>query len=196
MWQAEYCLYLYPTTSNKKNIQNKLESALQKMEFIDDLLNEERGVDKIQRYKVGENFLSLICFMGCSPNIETEPQDDNPFCYVEIPSKQGILRFVAGDNVKKVNCPHCKKLQPEFAKQLLASDAEELFLQQCTVCNKLIDPTTINWRKSAFIANNWVLLGNIYESEAIPDEKLLRALEQVSGCEWKYAYVRIKKNNR
>ena len=192
MWQAEYRLYLYPTDSNKKISQKRLESALQEIEFIGDLLNAESDCDEDYRYKVGEEFLSLICFMGCSPNIEMEPQEDSPFCYVEISSETNAMRLVAGDNLKKINCPHCKKPQLALANKLLNSDAEALFSQHCTVCKELIDPSKINWRKSAFVASSWVLLGNIYESEAVPDEKLLLALEQASACEWRYAYVRCK----
>jgi len=195
MWQAEYRLYLYPVDTKAEISQKKLCSVLQEIEFIDALLDdgkEENENNKTQRYTVGEEFLSLICFMGCSPNIEIEPQEDSPFCYVEIPSGKEALRFIAGDNVKKVNCPHCKKPQPALAESLLNAEADQLFSQQCTVCNKVIDPNSINWRKSAFIARSWVLLGNIYESEAIPDDKLLMALEQASDCKWQYAYVRVK----
>ncbi len=192
MWQAEYRLYLYPTDIKKEIDPKKLELALQEVEFIGDILSNDSSVNNSNRYVVGEDFLSLICFMGCSPNIEIEPQEDSPFCYVEIPKKTDKIGFIAGDNVKRVNCPCCKKPQPELAKKLLNSKAEDLFLQACTECNREIDPLAINWRKSAFIAQAWVLLGNIYESEAIPDEKLLSALEQASACEWKYAYVRLK----
>ncbi|QLQ33783.1 MAG: hypothetical protein HZT40_21650 [Candidatus Thiothrix singaporensis] len=37
------------------------------------------------RYAVGEAFLSLVCFLGCSPDIELTPQADKPFCYVQLP---------------------------------------------------------------------------------------------------------------
>jgi hypothetical protein len=37
------------------------------------------------RYRVGESFLSLVCFLGCSPDIELEPQANKPFCYIQLP---------------------------------------------------------------------------------------------------------------
>ena len=192
MWQAEYRLYLYPVDINKNINPEKLALTLQNIEFIAEPLGDELSGNESCRYEVGEEFLSLICFMGCSPNIEMEPQENSPFCYVETPKYSGAMRFIAGDNVKKVNCPHCKKGQANLAASLLQCEEGALFSQQCTVCKEFIDPTTLNWRRSAFIAKNWVLLGNIYESEAVPDEKLLSALGQESGCEWKYAYVRMK----
>ncbi len=188
MWQAEYRLYLYPTDANKQIPESALTTALQNIEFISHRL-ESNSAD---RYKVGEEFLSLICFMGCSPNIEIEAQENSPFCYVEIAKESEKTYFIAGHNVIKANCHHCKKSQPKLAQNLLEADPQALLSQQCSVCGERIDPSKINWRKSAFIAKSWVLIGNIYESEAVPDEKLLSALKQSSGCEWRYAYVRMK----
>lgn len=37
------------------------------------------------RYAVGEAFLSLVCFLGCSPDIELEPQTGKAFCYLQLP---------------------------------------------------------------------------------------------------------------
>ncbi|MCK5895852.1 MAG: hypothetical protein KAG20_03540 [Cocleimonas sp.] len=187
MWHAEYRLYLYPTNATLNISTEILKNALQNIAFIDEVLPSDTGY----RYKVGDDFLSLICFMGCSPAIEMEPQVDRPFCYVEISKPLDHCVLIAGHNVRKINCPQCKTGQPQLVDTLL-SYPNTLFQQSCDVCHTLINPTHINWRKSAFVANTWIILGNIYESEAVPDEKLLAALEQVTHCEWKYAYVRMK----
>ncbi|MCK5917713.1 MAG: hypothetical protein KAG34_04780 [Cocleimonas sp.] len=186
MWQAEYRLYLYPMDANKQIADNALKTALQNIEFISERLESSNN-----RYKVGEEFLSLICFMGCSPNIEIEPQENSPYCYVEIAKESAEKHFIAGLNVKKANCPHCKNPQLKLVQNLLESQ-QALSTQQCSACTEYIDPSNVNWRRSAFIAKSWVLIGNIYESEAVPDEKLLSALKQSTGCDWAYAYVRMK----
>jgi hypothetical protein len=188
MWHAEYRLYLYPTDITKKIPTELLEKTLQNINFIDTELSRAPA----HRYKVGEEFLSLICFMGCSPNIEIEPQKNSPFCYVEIATKNEANHFFCGHNIKKVSCYHCRAVQSHLAKNLLETTQDQLFKQVCYSCRATLDPTKINWRKSAFVANTWILVGNIYESEAVPDEKLLLALKQASNCEWKYAYIRIK----
>jgi hypothetical protein len=185
MWHAEYRLYLYPTDATLNISYKKLESALRKIAFIDTALKS----DKNYRYQAGKGFLSLICFMGCSPNIEIKPQQDRPFCYVEITKSTHKPHFIVGRNVKKVNCPHCKKPLSHFVDEVL-SNPTRLFQQRCSLCKTVINPEKINWRKSAFIAQTWLLVGNIYEAEAVPDEKLLATLQQVSGCQWQYAYIR------
>jgi len=61
----------------------------------------------------------------------------------------------------------------------------------CPECNKhTFNLNTINWRKSAFFARSWLVVGNIYELEAVPDEKLLTSLKELTGVEWKVAYIR------
>lgn len=185
MWHAEFRLYLYPTDSEVVVDRLEMIAVLRGLAFIgEDLEGEQEG-----RYKVGEAFLSLICFMGCSPNIEIEPQENSPFCYVEIP-KKNQRQFMAGENVKKVKCPCCKAIQTQLASSLLAVNEEALLTQKCAECGEGLNPAKLNWRKSAFIAKTWVLLGNIYEAEAVPNEKLLAALQQLSGCAWQYAYIR------
>jgi len=93
-------------------------------------------------FAVGEQFLSLICFLGCSPDIELSPHAGKPFCYVQLPSNDEPVVF-----------------QPI--------------------------------RKPARPLRCWVAIGNIYESEAIPDAALLQALETASGGAWKFAYTEL-----
>jgi hypothetical protein len=42
------------------------------------------------RYSTGEGFLSLVCFLGCSPDIELEPQASKPFCYIQLPEGSAL----------------------------------------------------------------------------------------------------------
>jgi hypothetical protein len=92
-------------------------------------------------FSAGENFLDHICFLGCSPDIELEPQTGKAFCYVQLPVGDELITF-----------------QPV--------------------------------RKPLLPLRHWVIVGNIHESEAIPDAALLDALETASGCRWKFAYLK------
>jgi hypothetical protein len=44
-------------------------------------------------------------------------------------------------------------------------------------------------RKPPLCLQQWVVVGNIHEAEAIPDAALLTALETASACRWKFAYL-------
>jgi len=167
VWHSEFKLYLYPEKPELKIDKNNLELLLKDLKFID-----KKSPEK--RYTTGDEFLSLLTFMGCSPNIELEPQEDKPYCYIEIES-QVEPRFISGKNTKYPPCPQCKST----LKSLI-----------CSSCKEKIDPQNLNWRKSAFIASCWICIGNIYELEAIPNDQLLSALNSETGVKWKSAYIR------
>ena len=169
---SEFKLYIYPDNPDYQSDLTSLVPLLENIELIGNPLSENR-------YATGENFLSLLTFMGCSPNIELEPQDDKPYCYIEICSTIKP-QFISSKNTKYPNCPHCKKP----LKAII-----------CSHCNESIIPNELNWRKSAFFASCWICIGNIYELEAIPSDQLLNALEKKSGIVWKPAYIRHKPTN-
>lgn len=44
-------------------------------------------------YTTGAQFLSLLCFLGCSPEIELDPHPSKPFCYVQLPQTPDMVTF-------------------------------------------------------------------------------------------------------
>ena len=179
MWHSEFKLYLYP--DHPKYITNidNLVSILYKVELI------EKQIETT-RYRTGNQFTSLLTFMGCSPNIELEPQKNKPYCYIEIETRNRPF-LITGKNTKAVRCLNCKeKVTTTFKNDELSNDFS------CPNCGNLMDFAKLNWRKSAFFASNWITIGNIYELEAIPSDQLLNTLKNETGVNWKPAYIRNK----
>ena len=175
VWHSPFKLYLYPDTSDICIDEKIIASLLEKKQLIGSKIAGDR-------YATGNEFLSLLTFMGCSPDIEIEPQDDKPFCYIEI-SKNKVTQFIAGKNTKSAPCPHCK-----IGIQSIPDPEEKSMI--CPACNGSIETRKLNWRKSAFVAKSWIRIGNIYELEAIPSDELLTALAEETGVKWKAAYIR------
>ncbi len=161
----------YPMETNSSGDLLSLKVLLKKINLLGDKLSE-------MHYAVGDNFLSHLTFMGCSPNIELEPQPDKAYCYIELESHKHS-QFVAGINLKKARCTLCKG-------ELLSVTEQAV----CPHCHKKLELEKINWRKSAFVAKIWITIGNIYELEAIPNDALLDILEKQTGVNWKFAYIR------
>ena len=172
MWQADHCLFLYPENPVQQIDTQQITEDLIKQKFIGASLGD-------RRFATGERFTSLLTFMGCSPHIELEPQENQPYCYIEIHTTDKPV-FNHGTNLKKLTCPHCKqKIQVSIDKQLV-----------CPKCKNELIPEQLNWRKSAFIASTWITIGNIYELEAVPSDILLNRLQKNTGERWKTAYIR------
>ncbi len=175
MWHSPFKLHLYPEKPDYSFDNESLISCLKNIKFIDSEISESR-------FTTGDELVSLLTFMGCSPNIELEPQDDKPYCYIEIENYETI-QLKAGKNLKPAKCPNCKSAIKTFIRK-----HESHF--ECPECSNEYDFHKLNWRKSAFMAKCWITIGNIYESEAIPSDQLLLALQSETNQKWKYAYIR------
>lgn len=175
MWHSPYKLYLYPENPDYRCDEKNLIKRLQEMQFTGTEIGENL-------FATGNEFVSLLTFMGCSPNIELEPKDDIPFCYIEI-ENHDTNQLKAGKNLKPANCPNCNSAIKTFIQN------KDLQFE-CPECSSKYDFQNLNWRKSAFIAKCWITIGNIYESEAIPSDQLLSALQKETNQLWKAAYIR------
>ena len=138
---------------------------------------------KEQSYFVGDNFLELISFMGCSPNINLTPQDDpDKFCFIKLISKQEITAHTS-QHTHSPLCPHCKKPEKDWLNTMTSTTLP------CSSCGQVSAPWDYNWRKSAGFGRFFIEVTEIYPKEAFPQPALLSALEQQHGTSWAYFYL-------
>jgi hypothetical protein len=180
-YQAQHSLLLYPNDPNFSLPQQQLIQLLNKINLLGKAETE-------QRFLVGERFLSLFCFMGCSPHIELYPQEHNqPYCYIEVAKTHAKTQCVISQSAKIPLCPHCKQALAPMVQQLQQRCVDKI---SCPHCAKTLIPQQLNWRKTAFFAKTHIVIGNIYEAEALPDQQFLDYLEDKTQVIWKYAYIR------
>jgi len=142
-------------------------------------------------HKPGEEFLYLLTFLGCSPVVSLgEPGPTADFCRVQIPAATQHTQFVAGANVKPPRCPKCShRFEDWQARVTTWRDSGETSCT-CPACGHTQPLTTLSWRQSAGFARTLVRVWGIFEGEAVPGEKLMGALETVSGGPWTHLYYR------
>ncbi len=152
-------------------------------------------------YPVGEQFLQLITFLGCSPMIELDlPSDaesreagsrDGRFCHVSLTSSSGNLQYRADEHRTEPRCPQCRKPDPQWQEWLQTWQADRQQLHwACTFCDYTGLITDLNFRKSAGFGRNFIEIRGVYPSEAIPGEALLASLQALSGCNWNMLYIK------
>ena len=138
---------------------------------------------KDQSYFVGDKFLGLIAFMGCSPNINLTPQDNpDKFCFTRLITKQEITALTS-QHTHSPLCPHCQKPEKDGLNMMTSTTL------QCSSCGQTTAPWNYNWRKSAGFGRFFIELTEIYPKEAIPQPALLLELEQRHGTSWTYFYL-------
>lgn len=137
-------------------------------------------------YFVGNRFLSLVTFMGCSPAIKLEPDDSQPdqeFCSIRLRlEKASPLLQVASRN-SPPRCPHCRSVV-----EVESGDPVAETLMDCKQCGAKTPLYALNWRKTAGYARCFVEITGVYPQEALPTATLLNSLQEFSGCEWCYFY--------
>ena len=186
---AENLLYLCPKdhTTVPADVP-ALIAALQQAGFI----GEEITLQGEQHYRPGDEFLTLVTFLGCSPVIAMgEPgKTGDEFCHIAIEGPLPQSRFVGGDNLKTPRCPGCghrfeawQELVEKWQQQ-----AEHTF--DCPECTRRLNVTELRWRKCAGFGRFFIKVWGIFESEAVPNPNLLSLLQQHTGGEWLHFYLR------
>ncbi len=151
--------------------------ALQEVGLAGESLNKTEN-----SFLVGEKFLDHISFMGCSPNIKLENEnDDGKFTFIRITTTASITALT-GKHSFAPHCPQCKK--PEKNWQELLQDNQ----LECSNCQQTSDAWQYNWRKSAGFARCFIEITDIYPKEAIPQPSLLDSLEKSFQVPWAYFF--------
>ncbi|MEN8168537.1 MAG: hypothetical protein ABFR65_13810 [Pseudomonadota bacterium] len=146
-----------------------------------------------RHYLLGERFMQLVSFLGCSPFIQLEPSHDGePFCHLIIDGPHPQAIFLRGKNTTQPSCENCRKRIPQWQPlidQWLA--APDTFLASCPHCGHQQNPASYNWRQSAGSGRLFLFVENIFPNEAIPSPELLRALEESDemGGGWRFFYI-------
>jgi len=187
MFISKFQLHLFPVNPKLTITHNELVNLLTKIGFMGETEKKSKGKS---RYLSGERFLSHLCFLGCSPDVEFLPNGDAPYIYIEIPEATRTPQFISGINVKVPRCSACKKELSQLPHSL--SKSSSIQETKCQHCGVELAIKPLNWRKTAYTSSSSIIIHNIYESEAVPDDQLLIPLEQATGSEWKYAYIRVE----
>ncbi|MCM8855109.1 MAG: hypothetical protein LC541_02155 [Candidatus Thiodiazotropha sp.] len=167
--------------------QSSLFQHLQKIGFIAEGLETEG-----KKFLLGERFLQLVSFMGCSPNIQLEPNSaGKPFCHLIVSGPDPLPQFLKGRNTTPPRCEQCKKRLPDWQTTIQAwKEDPRHFIATCSHCNHRQNPASYNWRQSAGSGRFMLLVENIFPQEAIPSTELLKVLQTTTrNKSWHYFYV-------
>ena len=148
--------------------------------------------DNINGYRLGDRFMQLVTFMGCSPAIQFEPDEaGNPYCHMRVVGPYESPRLLHGRNTTPPRCGSCRKRIENWRKFIGPSgDSAPDTLIACPNCGHLQNPTSYDWRQSAGSGRLFLFIENIFPQEAIPAPGLLSQISQVSESKpWHYFYL-------
>jgi len=164
-----------------------LEQRLREVGFIGAGLTDREGA-----YLLGDDFLQLVSFLGCSPHIELGPNPDGrPFCHLQINPPTPEPVFLYGRNTSPPRCQACRRRIPEWRPIMQQWQADPRgFLATCPHCGHRQNPASYDWRHGAGCARQVLFVENIFPNEAIPSPRLLQALQDPDQeVAWGYFYI-------
>lgn len=137
-------------------------------------------------YLPGENFLSLITFLGCSPNINLSPTENEAHCFISLLEQTPHAQCLGYTSTVNPKCPNCKKRIADWKSENWNETGEICF---CDKCNTQTPYAELNWKQECGFSRGGFEVSHIYPHEAVPTEQLLNQLEKATGFKWNYCYA-------
>lgn len=137
-------------------------------------------------YLPGDRFLSLLTFLGCSPNINLQPVENENHCYISLLDNSPETQFLGCTSTAKAKCPDCKKRISNWKTDDWNITGT---LCHCDKCHTQNPYAELNWKHECGFARGGFEISHIYPHEAVPTDQLLNALEKSSGYKWNYTYA-------
>ncbi len=173
-------IIFFPASADQSIENNLIRATLTEIAFVQPVI----GVTF--QYLAGERFLSLLTFLGCSPNINLSPSDGENHCSISLLEPSRITKCLGFTQNSQPKCPHCKKRIADWKVP-----GWQLQKQLCS-CDKCLTDTAyaeLNWKHECGFGRCGFEVTHIYPHEAVPTEQLLNALYRASGVQWQYCYA-------
>ncbi|VAX11727.1 hypothetical protein MNBD_GAMMA25-2143 [hydrothermal vent metagenome] len=195
--KAIYRLVLHPQDANCIPESTEIvRLALQAAEFIGEIHLETGVEDKsgnaAQDFLVGERFLQLLTFMGCSPNINLEPQyhGDHDFCHIRMSPLLAQPQFRSHERDVFARCPECGRRDNDWRARLEDWQVNSSQINyQCPHCHQSMSLYDLRWRQQAGFARFFIDVFSIFPQEAIPTDNLLGVLNKTCAQPWNYFFT-------
>ena len=191
--KAIYRLVLHPEEANyAPESTAMIQTLLHDIGFIGDACELEGDETAPQGFLVGEQFLQLLTFMGCSPNINLAPQQqgDRDYCHIVLSPIYTQPHFRRHDGDVFARCPECGRRDPDWQTQIERWQADMARTDYtCPHCENTISLYDLRWRQAAGFGRFFIDVFSIFPQEGIPTDKLLMALKKASGQPWTYFFT-------
>ncbi len=180
------CLVLNPAATAEPPARDALLQYLVSVGFI----GEAFGGSDADGFLIGDSFLQLITFMGCSPHIELQPPaDGGNFCHIRLrgPLQDPVL--MAGRNAQAPRCRACGgRIEPwrEALDDWRLQPTDPIV--SCGRCGEQQRPMDLDWRRQAGCGRLLLEVTDVFPGEAVPVRSLLRGLEELGAGPWRYFY--------
>jgi hypothetical protein len=140
-------------------------------------------------FAVGDSFLQLVIFTGCSVRVELSPNGKAPFCHIRLTDPFEQPRFLWGRNTRPPRCPNCRHTLQDWKRRLSASVEADLAAIPCPSCGEAIPPWAYDWKDKGGLGRLFIRIEEVFPGEAVPTPRLMDLLHRSTGSKWRYFYL-------
>lgn len=180
----QYSLILHPAGPGLAHVPvERIAAGMESLGLVGDAIAQ-------YDYLAGNRFLELITFMGCSPNIRLEPEEDgNTFTLIRFLSDEGAMMCMFSNALRPPKCPQCRKPIPHWHAASGTTGTNCTESTTCEHCDTAWLPWELDWQRQAGFGHCLIEITDVYPKEAIPLPELLDRLKEITGLQWSYFYM-------
>lgn len=140
-------------------------------------------------FAVGERFLRLVTFAGCSVRIRLTPAGDLPFSHIRFTGPFQRPTFLSGRNTRPPRCPHCRGRLQHWRQAAPSWDRIESAPVTCPDCGEASLPWRYDWKEKAGFGRLFIRVEEVFPGEAVPTSELMTLLAGSGGGGWLHFYL-------
>jgi hypothetical protein len=142
-------------------------------------------------FLVGDRFLTLVTFAGCSVQVELTPpaEGDGPFCHLRLVGPFASPTLLQGRNTRPPRCRACRAPLKDWRERLSAVGQHPDTALACPACGAARPPWDWDWKGNAGFGRFFISVEEVFPGEATPAPALIELLTQETGAAWRHLYV-------
>lgn len=179
-------LLLTPQDPHEVPDVSRLSAALRAAGFLGARLPGRDGA-----FLVGEQFLNLLSFAGCSVQLELAPNagNESPFCHVRLTGPFEHPRLMQGRNTRPPRCPSCRAALQDWGESVEMTARAQAGALTCPACGHRDPPWDWDWKGNAGFGRFFIEVEEVFPGEATPAPTLMEILTRATASPWRYFYV-------
>ena len=154
-------------------------------------------------FETGKNFLKLVDFYFShkalvldNPSVSPKNAnivDSKKLCYISIPKPSLDPQYLGGFYTPSPNCPNCDYQYSNPFELIDTWFKKDKFIsaQNCPECEESFFINELDWEKCVGFSRQTISIWNVRAGEAIPSDKLLTLLQNITNTDWTYFYSRL-----
>jgi len=142
-------------------------------------------------FLVGDRFLTLVTFAGCSVQLElaAPPDGSGAFCHLRLLGPYAYPRLLQGRNTRPPRCRGCRAPLRDWQERHSSVEQHPDTPVPCPACGEHRPLWDWDWKGNAGFGRFFLSVEEVFPGEATPAPALIELLKEETGATWRHFYI-------